>query len=198
MPGPGPYLLHPVAKPLVFSLTLLPFLWLLYGAAADLLGPNPAEHLIRSTGQWALRCLCLTLAVTPLRVLLGQPALARFRRMAGLFVFFYAALHVLCYAWFDMGFEWLEIVRDIARRPFILAGFAAFVLLLPLAATSFNRAIRALGPVRWRALHRLVHAVAGLAILHFFWMRAGKRDFTEVAVYATILGALLAWRLWHR
>src|SRR5690606_17960211 len=120
MPGPGPYLLHPVAKPLVFSLTLLPFLWLLYGAAADLLGPNPAEHLIRSTGQWALRCLCLTLAVTPLRVLLGQPALARFRRMAGLFVFFYAVLHVLCYAWFDMGFEWLEIVRDIARRPFIL------------------------------------------------------------------------------
>lgn len=198
MPGPGPYLLHPVAKPLAFSLALLPFLWLLYGAAADLLGPNPAEHLIRSTGQWALRCLCLTLAVTPLRVLLGQPALARFRRMAGLFVFFYAALHVLCYAWFDMGFEWLEIVRDIARRPFILAGFAAFVLLLPLAATSFNRAIRALGPVRWRALHRLVHAVAGLAILHFFWMRAGKRNFTEVAVYATILGALLAWRLWHR
>lgn len=198
MPGPGPFLLHPVAKPLVFSLALLPFLWLLYGAAADLLGPNPAEHLIRSTGQWALRCLCLTLAVTPLRVLLGQPALARFRRMAGLFVFFYAVLHVLCYAWFDMGFEWLEIVRDIAKRPFILVGFTAFVLLLPLAATSFNRAIRALGAVRWRALHRLVYAVAGLAILHFFWMRAGKRDFTEVAVYATILGALLVWRLWHR
>ena len=197
MPGTRPLLLHPAAKPVVFSLALLPFVWLFYGAYADLLGPNPAEHLIRATGEWALRFLCLTLAVTPLRVLLEQPALARLRRMLGLYVFFYAALHVLCYAWFDMGFEWAGIARDIVERPFILAGFTAFVLLLPLAATSFNRAIRALGAVRWRTLHRLVYAVAGIAILHYFWMRAGKRDFAEVAMYAAILGVLLGWRLWR-
>lgn len=141
--------------------------------------------------------LCLVLAVTPLRVLLKLPALARLRRMLGLYVFFYAVLHMLCYAWLDMGFELDDIARDIAKRPFILVGFTAFVLLTPLAATSWNRAIRALGAARWQALHRLVYAVAVLAVLHFFWMRAGKNNFAEVQVYAAVLGTLLGWRLWR-
>lgn len=193
----GPWL-HPAAKPLVFVAALLPFAWLFYGALADELGANPAEYLLRSTGDWTLRFLCLTLAVTPLRVLASQPALARFRRMLGLFTYFYACLHLLCYAWFDMGLDLAAIVEDIPKRPFILVGFAAFVLLTPLAATSFNRAIRALGASRWQALHRVVYAVAVLAILHFFWMRAGKNDFAEVAVYAAILAVLLGWRAWRR
>lgn len=202
MPAAGsrrrPLVLHPAAKPLLFALALLPFAWLFYAAATDQLGANPQEHLIRSLGDWTLRFLCLTLAVTPLRVLTGQPVLARFRRMLGLFTYFYAGLHLVSYAWFDMGLELPEIAADIAKRPFILVGFAAFLLLTPLAATSFNRAIRALGAARWQALHRMVYAVAGLAVLHFFWMRAGKNDFAEVFVYAAILGALLGWRLWRR
>ena len=191
-------LMHATVKPLVFALCLLPFAWLLYGAVADALGPNPAEHLIRSTGDWTLRMLCVALAVTPLRVMAGLPVLARWRRMLGLFVFFYAVLHLLGYAWFDMGFELSDIVADIGKRPFILVGFAAFVGLALLAATSFNRAVRALGGKRWQALHRGVYVIAGLALLHFFWMRAGKRDFGEVAVYATVVAVLLGWRLWRR
>lgn len=189
------FLRHRAAKPLVFVLSLLPFAWLAYAAVADRLGANPAEALVRSTGDWTLRFLCLVLAVTPLRVLAGWPALARLRRMLGLFVYFYVVLHLLSYAWFDMGLDAADIARDIAKRPFILVGFTAFVLLTLLAATSFNRAVRWLGAARWRALHRLVYAIAGLALLHFFWMRAGKNDFAEVAVYAAILGSLLGWRL---
>lgn len=191
------WLLHPAAKPLVFALCLGPFAWLFYGALANQLGANPAEALIRSTGDWTLRLLCVALAVTPLRVQFGLAPLARFRRMLGLFVFFYALLHLLCYSWFDMGFDLGEIVLDVAKRPFILVGMLAFVLLLALAATSFNRAIRWLGGKRWQALHRAVYAVAALALLHFFWMRAGKNHFGEVAIYAAIIAALLAWRVWH-
>ena len=191
-------LLHPVAKPVLFVLCLLPLSWLVYAAATDQLGANPAEALVRATGDWTLRALCLVLAVTPLRVVTASPQLARFRRMLGLFVYFYALLHLLSYSWFDMGFDLAEITRDIAKRPFILVGFLAFCLLTLLAATSFNRAIRALGGRRWQALHRAVYGVAGLAILHFFWMRAGKNDFAEVALYGTILAVLLGWRLWRR
>ena len=191
-------LLHPAAKPVVFVLCLLPLAWLVYAAAANELGANPAEALIRATGDWTLRALCLVLAVTPLRVLSSTPQLARFRRMLGLFVFFYGLLHLLSYAWLDMGFDVADIVRDIVKRPFILVGSLALLVLTLLAATSFNRAIKALGARRWQALHRSVYAVAGLAILHFFWMRAGKNDFGEVAVYAVVLAALLGWRLWHR
>ncbi|GAA6120318.1 protein-methionine-sulfoxide reductase heme-binding subunit MsrQ [Acidovorax sp. FG27] len=191
------WLLHPAAKPLVFALCLGPFAWLFYGALANQLGANPAEALIRSTGDWTLRLLCVALAVTPLRVQFGLAPLARFRRMLGLFVFFYALVHLLCYSWFDMGFELGEIVLDVAKRPFILVGMLAFVLLLALAATSFNRAIRWLGGKHWQALHRAVYAVAALALLHFFWMRAGKNHFGEVAIYAAIIAALLAWRVWN-
>lgn len=191
-------LMHPAAKPVVFGLALLPLAWLVFAAATDALGANPAEALIRALGDWTLRMLCLVLAVTPLRVLTATPALARFRRMLGLFVFFYAGLHLLSYAWFDMGLDGPEIVRDVIKRPFILVGMLAGLLLTLLAATSFNRAIRWLGGARWRVLHRAVYAVAGLAILHFYWMRAGKNNFAEVWLYGAILVALLGWRLWHR
>ena len=194
----GRWLLHPAAKPLVWGLCLLPLIWLVYGAASNKLGANPAEALVRSTGDWALRFLCLVLTVTPLRVLAGLPALARFRRLLGLFMYAYLWLHLLSYAWFDMGLDLADIARDIAKRPFILVGFSAFVLLTPLAMTSFNRAIKTLGARRWQLLHRAVYVVAGLAVLHFFWMRAGKNDFAEVLVYAAILGVLLSWRLWRR
>lgn len=190
-------LLHRAAKPAVFTLALLPLAWLVVATATDQLGANPAEALIRSLGDWTLRMLCLVLAVTPLRVLTGTPALARFRRMLGLFVFFYALMHLLSYTWFDMGFDGAEIARDIAKRPFILVGMLSFTLLVLLAATSFDRAIRWLGGKRWRALHRAVYAIAGLAVLHFYWMRAGKNDFAEVAIYGAILAALLGWRVWH-
>ena len=190
-------LMHPLAKPVVFLLCLLPFFWLFYGAATNNLGANPAEYLIRSTGDWTLRFLCIVLAVTPLRVLTSTPQLARLRRMLGLFVYFYVVLHLLSYSWFDMGFDVPDIAKDIAKRPFILVGFSAFVLLTPLAATSFNRAIKALGGKRWQLLHRLVYPIAGLGLLHFFWMRAGKNNFGEVAVYAAIVVVLLGWRVAH-
>jgi sulfoxide reductase heme-binding subunit YedZ len=192
------WLLHPAAKPLVFGLALGPFAWLFWGAAADTLGPNPAEALIRGSGDWTLRLLCLTLAVTPLRQATGWQALARYRRMLGLFTFFYGALHFLAFAWLDMGLDLAAIVADIVKRPFILVGSAALLGMLPLAATSFNAAIRRLGAARWQALHRVVYAVALLALLHFFWMRAGKNDFAEVGVYAAIVALLLGWRLLRR
>jgi sulfoxide reductase heme-binding subunit YedZ len=188
-------LLHPAAKPLVFVASLLPFAWLVYGAFTDNLGANPAEYLTRSTGDWTLRFLCLTLAVTPVRVIAHLPTLQRLRRMLGLFTYFYVVLHMLTWSWFDQGFDVADMAKDIAKRPFILVGFTAFVLLTPLAATSFNRAVKAMGAKRWQALHKLVYVVAGLGILHFFWMRAGKNDFAEVAVYAAILAVLLGWRV---
>ncbi|MEP7296975.1 MAG: protein-methionine-sulfoxide reductase heme-binding subunit MsrQ [Burkholderiales bacterium] len=198
-----PVLLRPAAKPLLFALCLLPFVWLLYGAiqsamGGSALGANPAEKLIRATGDWTLRFLCITLAVTPLRQWLAQPALARFRRMLGLFTFFYGCVHFLCYSWLDMGLVWDDIVHDIAKRPFILVGTSALLLMTPLALTSFNRAIKALGPARWQALHRGVYAVALLALLHFFWMRSAKSNFAEVAVYAAVIGVLLGWRVIRR
>jgi sulfoxide reductase heme-binding subunit YedZ len=191
-------LLKPSTKPLLFLLALGPFAWLFYGAAANTLGANPAEALIRASGDWTLRFLCLTLAITPLRQLTGWHALARLRRMLGLFTFFYGVLHFLGFAWLDMGFDLDAIVRDIAKRPFILVGTLALLTMAPLAATSFNRAIKALGAARWQSLHRVVYATALLGLLHFFWMRSGKNDFAEVAVYAAIIGALLGWRLWRR
>jgi methionine sulfoxide reductase heme-binding subunit len=188
-------LLHPAAKPVLFALCLLPFAWLFYSALTNNLGANPAEALIRATGDWTLRFLCIVLTVTPLRVISKTPTLARFRRMLGLFVYFYVLVHLLSYSWFDMGFDVPDIAKDIAKRPFILVGFASFLLLTPLAATSFNAAIKALGAKRWQTLHKLVYVIACLALLHFFWMRAGKNNFAEVFVYAAIIAVLLGWRL---
>ena len=191
-------LLSRAAKPLLFLLCLAPLAWLVYGAAANQLGANPAESLIRRLGDWTLRGLWLTLAITPLRELTGLAALARFRRMLGVFSFVYASLHLLAYGWLDMGLELADIARDIAKRPFILMGFTAWLLMLPLAATSFNKAIKALGAKRWQGLHKAVYAVAVVGLLHFIWMRAGKHNFAEPAVYGVILAALLGWRLYRR
>ncbi len=191
-------LLHRAAKPVLFIVCSLPFFWLLLAAITNQLGANPAEALIRSLGDWTLRFLCLVLAVTPLRIMFKQAELARFRRMLGLYVYFYGVLHFLSYSGFDMGFDVNEISRDIVKRPFILVGFSALLLLTPLALTSFNRAIKAMGAKRWQALHQLVYVVAGLALLHFFWMRAGKNDFAEVGIYLAIMTALLGWRLVRR
>ena len=193
-----PLLLHAAAKPALFALCLLPFAWLFYAAWSDSLGANPAEALIRATGDWTLRFLCLTLTITPLRQWTHQPALLRFRRMLGLFTFFYVCLHFLSYAWLDMGFDPNEIVKDIVKRPFILVGTTALLLMASLAATSFNRAIRWMGAKRWQALHRAIYAIALLGLLHFFWMRSAKNDFAEVAVYAVVIGVLLGWRLRRR
>lgn len=191
-------LLHRTAKPLLIVTCLLPLAQLLWGAANDGLGANPAEALIRGLGDWALRLLWLTLAITPLRQALSLPALLRFRRTLGLFAFAYACMHLLAYGWLDMGLEPAEIARDIAKRPFILMGFCAWLLTLPLAATSFNRAIRALGGKRWQTLHRLIYVLSLIALAHFIWMRAGKHNFAEPAVYGAILAALLGWRLWKQ
>lgn len=194
---PNAGLLHPAVKLLLFALCLLPLGWLIYAAITNQLGANPAEALIRSTGDWTLRFLCLVLAVTPLRILTKTPALARFRRMLGLFVYFYGVLHMLSYGWLDMGFEVPEIAKDIAKRPFILVGFTSMVILTALAATSFHRAIKFLGGKRWQRLHRMVYGVAMLALLHFFWMRSGKNDFDEVFVYTLIVGLMLGWRIYR-
>ena len=190
--------LHAAAKPLLFLICLLPLGYLVWGAVSENLGANPAEALIRSLGDWSLRGLCLTLAVTPLRVISGQAALARFRRMLGLFSFFYASLHLLAYAWLDMGLEPGDIAADILKRPFILMGFTAWLMLLPLAATSFNRVIKTLGAARWQRLHRLVYLLSLVALAHFIWMRAGKNNFAEPAIYGAVLALLLGWRLWQR
>ena len=188
-------LLHPATKPLLFVLGLLPFAYLLWGAIANTLGANPAEALIRGTGDWVLRFLCITLAITPLRELSGWSALARLRRMAGLYAFFYGVVHFMCYAWLDMGLVFDDIVRDIPKRPFILVGSTALLLMAPLAATSFNRAIKTLGAARWKRLHKLVYPTVLLGLLHFFWMRAAKHNFGEWAIYAVIVTLLLGWRL---
>ena len=189
------WLQHAAAKPVLLILGLLPFCWLFYAAWADALGANPAEALIRGLGDWTLRFLCLTLAVTPLRQLSGWVALARFRRMLGLFTYFYVCLHFLAYGWLDKGLDVGDILTDIAKRPFILVGTLSLLLLTPLALTSFNRAIRFLGARRWQRLHRLIYLIALLGLLHFFWMRAGKNDFAEVAVYAVVIGSLFTWRI---
>ena len=175
----------------------LPALWLCYLAATDGLGANPAEALIRALGDWALRFLCVALAITPLRQWLHGPQLAAYRRMWGLYAFFYASLHWLAYVVFDMGLDVAAIVADLPERPFILVGTLAWLLLLALAITSIPALVRRLGGRRWQRLHKAVYAVAVLAVLHFWWMRAGKNHFGEVWLYGSILaGLLLARVLW--
>ena len=190
-------LLRPWSKPVLFLLALVPFLTLLLRATSDSLGPNPAEALMRGTGDWTLRMVVLTLLITPLRQWTGWQTLASWRRMLGLFAFFYGVTHFLCFAWLDMGFEWAAIVLDLAKRPFVLAGSTALLLMLPLAATSSNWAVRALGGTRWRRLHKLVYGVAALGLLHFFWMRSAKHDYAEVLIYAAALAVLMGARVAH-
>ena len=193
-----PLLLHRAAKPVVWCLCLAPLAWLVVALFTQQLGANPAEALLRSTGDWALRGLCLALAITPLRQALGLPALARMRRLIGLFAFFYAAIHALCYLWLDMGWQWALALDDVLQRPFILVGALAVLLLLALALTSPKRAVQLLGAKQWQRLHHSIHAAAWLALLHFYWMRLGKNQWAEVAVYAAIVAALQGWRIRSR
>ncbi len=182
-------------KVVVFAAALVPASRLAYAALFDVewLGPNPAETLTRGLGDWALRLLLLTLAITPLRRLSGWNTLLRFRRMLGLFCFFYVLLHVSSYVSFDMVFNVVDIIKDIGKRPFITVGFASLVLITPLALTSTNAMVRRLGAGRWLALHRLIYIIGPLAVLHFWWMV--KRDITQPAIYALLLALLLAYRL---
>ncbi|KAB0640764.1 protein-methionine-sulfoxide reductase heme-binding subunit MsrQ [Burkholderia latens] len=189
------------AKVLAFAAGLYPLARLVLFTLTDRLGANPIEFITRSTGLWTLVMLCVTLAVTPLRRAARVPALLRFRRMIGLFAFFYATLHFTTYLWFDKWFDVLAILKDVGKRPFITVGFAAFVLLIPLAATSPRAMVRRLGR-HWTTLHRAIYAIALFGVLHFWWMRSGKHDLAQPKVYATIVAALLGWRLldwgWRR
>ena len=169
-------------KVFLFVLALLPLAYLIAGAFffPEWLGANPAEYITRSVGDWTLRLLLLTLAVTPLRRITGLTGLLRLRRMLGLYTFFYALLHLSAYVSFDHVFDVAEILKDIVKRPFITVGFTCLVLLIPLAVTSTNAMVRRLGAKRWQSLHRLVYLIAPLAVLHFWWMV--KRDLTEPIV----------------
>ncbi|APA86417.1 protein-methionine-sulfoxide reductase heme-binding subunit MsrQ [Paraburkholderia sprentiae WSM5005] len=182
------------AKVAVFIAALYPLARLVLFGVTDRLGANPIEFITRSTGLWTLVFLCITLAVTPLRRLSGVAAFVRFRRMLGLYTFFYAALHFTTYLWFDKWFDVAEILKDIGKRPFITVGFAAFVLLIALAVTSPRAMVRRLGR-RWQTLHRAIYAIGALAILHFWWMKAGKHDLLLPKIYGAVMIALLGWRL---
>ena len=182
-------------KALVFFLALLPFLrmaWLVaQGVPVD-----PLEFLTRGTGDWTLYFLCITLAVTPLRRLSGWNWVIKLRRMLGLYAFFYALLHFVTFFWFDHFFDIAAMLKDVLKRPFITVGFIAFVLLIPLAATSSNAMVRRLGGKRWQWLHRLIYLIEPLGILHFWWMKAGKNDFQQPIIFGTIVALLLAMRVY--
>jgi sulfoxide reductase heme-binding subunit YedZ len=181
-------------KILVFALCLAPLGRLAWLGSSHGLGANPIEFVTRSLGTWALSFLLITLMVTPLRHISGSAKPQRLRRMLGLYAFFYALLHLLSYLWLDQFFDWAAIWKDIVKRPFITAGMMAFLLLAPLAATSFNRAIRLLKR-NWQRLHRLVYPASILAVLHYFWLV--KLDIRQPTIYALILAMLLGWRLWR-
>jgi methionine sulfoxide reductase heme-binding subunit len=196
--GPPSWL--PALKAALFVAALLPLARLVLAGTLDWfggLGANPIELVTRSTGTWTLVLLVASLAVTPLRRATGLNWLVRLRRMLGLFAFFYAVLHFITYLWFDQWFDVQAIVKDVIKRPFITMGFLAFVLMLPLAATSTDAMLRRLGR-RWSTLHRLVYAVAVAAILHYWWHKAGKNDFSEVGWYAAAVALLLGWRVFDR
>ncbi len=185
-------------KLVIWVLALLPFVRLLYLGATGQYGANPLEFVTRSTGTWTLVMLCLTLAITPLRRLTGWNWLIRMRRMLGLFAFFYGLQHFLLWIGVDRGFDLAYMIKDVYKRPFITVGFTAFMLMVPLALTSTNGMVRRLGGKRWQALHRLVYAIAVLAILHYWWHKAGKNDFSEVSIYAAVVFVLLGMRVWWR
>lgn len=185
-----------VVKIAVWLLALVLFLLLAVLGATDQYGANPLEFVTRSTGTWTLVLLCCTLAVTPLRRLTGMNWLIRIRRMLGLYTFFYGTLHFLIWLLIDRGLDPVSMVKDIVKRPFITVGFAAFVLMIPLAATSTNAMVRRLGGKRWQWLHRLVYVTGALGILHYWWHKAGKHDFAEVSIYAAVMAVLLGLRVW--
>ncbi len=181
------------AKAVVFLLGLAPLAAVGWRAYQQQLGANPIEYITHASGDWTLRFLLITLAVTPLRRLLRWPELIRFRRMLGLFAFFYACLHLLTYLWLDKFFDWSDIVKDIGKRPFITAGFTGFVLLVPLAITSTAGWVRRLGGKRWQLLHRLIYLSAAAGVIHYYWLV--KSDIRLPLLYGFLLAILLAFRL---
>lgn len=181
----------------VFIASLIPLALLGWRALQGRLGANPIEFITHSTGWWTLAFLLITLTVTPLRKLTNLNWLLRLRRMLGLFAFFYACLHFTTYIWLDQFFDWASVVKDVAKRPFITVGFAAFVLLIPLAATSTNAMVKRLGAKRWQLLHRAIYLIATLGVLHFWWLV--KKDIREPLAFAIVLAILLGARIiWRR
>jgi sulfoxide reductase heme-binding subunit YedZ len=179
-------------KVAVFALCLVPLAILIWRGFHNELGANPIEFITHATGDWTLRFLVLSLAITPLRKMLHQPLLIRFRRMLGLFAFFYVCLHFSTWIGLDKFFDWSEMWKDVQKRRFITVGFAGFVLLIPLAITSTAGWIRRLGGKRWQLLHRLVYVTAVLGVIHYYWLV--KSDVTKPLEYAWAVGILLAWR----
>ncbi|UDF04701.1 sulfite oxidase heme-binding subunit YedZ [Asticcacaulis sp. AND118] len=180
---------------IVCAVCLLPALWLLWRFFNNDLGVNPVETVVRQLGVWGLRLLVLGLALTPLARIFRQGRFIRWRRPIGLFAFGYVSLHLLSYVVIDQYFDWGQIWADILKRPYITFGMIAFALLIPLAATSFNAAIKRLGGVVWRNLHRLIYVIVPLGALHYFLLV--KADKTLPLVYAAIIGLLLGWRVWE-
>lgn len=180
-------------KPAVFLVCLVPLVRLAWKGFAGQLGANPIEVITHSTGIWTLVFLLVTLSITPLRKLLGQPWLIKFRRMVGLFAFSYGTLHFLTYIWLDKFFDWSDITKDVYKRPFITAGFTAFVLMIPLAATSTRKWIQRLGGKRWNMLHKLVYVSATAGAVHFYWLV--KKDVTRPVIFGSVLALLLAYRM---
>ena len=193
---PSAVVIRRVIKPALFLVCALPLLSLLlaaFGIAGASLGANPVEKIQDTLGQWGLRLLVITLAVTPLRDWLGMPWLVQLRRMLGLYAFFYVLMHFLTWLFLDQGLYWSGIVEDIGKRPFITIGFAALLLLVPLAVTSTNKMMRRLGK-RWKSLHRLIYLISLLAVWHYYWQV--KADTTEPLIYLGIVLVLLGWRAW--
>jgi sulfoxide reductase heme-binding subunit YedZ len=184
-----------IIKASLFMLALMPFLRLIWAIVTNHLGANPLEFITRNTGDWTLYFLCITLSITPIRRLMSWPWLLKLRRMFGLFAFFYVSLHFLTFLWFDHFFNVAEMLKDVAKRPFILVGFSAFLLLIPLALTSTNKMVKRIGAARWQLLHKLVYVIICLGVLHFFWMKAGKHDFNQPILFACIVAVLLGTRV---
>jgi sulfoxide reductase heme-binding subunit YedZ len=182
-------------KGAVFVAALVPLARMAYLTLTGQL-VDPLEFITRGTGDWTLYFLTITLAVTPLRKLSGWNWLIKLRRMVGLYTFFYGFLHFMTFLWFDHFFDLAEMWKDVLKRPFITVGFIAFVLLIPLAVTSTNGMIKRLGGKRWQWLHRLIYVIAPLALLHFWWMKAGKHNFAQPILFIAIIGTLLLMRVW--
>lgn len=182
-------------KAVCFCAALLPLARLVWLGIADDLGANPIEFVIRSNGTWALTMLLITLTMTPIRILTGATWQMQLRRMLGLFAFFYACLHVTCYVWLDQWFDWKAVGHDIVKHPFIIAGFSAFMMLIPLAVTSNQASMRKLRQ-RWQKLHKLVYPIAILACLHYWWLV--KKDIRQPAIYAVVLLILLGLRIYAK
>ena len=184
-----------LVKIAIWLLALIPLARLVWLGVYEDLGANPVEFVERSTGLWALIILLVTLSISPLRLITGQVWVIQLRRLTGLFMFFYACLHIITYVWLDFGFVWADIVKDIAKHPRILVGFGAFILTIPLAATSNSFMIKRL-KTNWKKLHQAVYLVATLAVIHFWWLV--KKDVTEPLFYAIVLASLLGIRIYFR